>query len=221
MKIALIACRGPHAWFGPPSPGQTALTVTPDPRRRAADIVRIGLLCAAGVLLASGDGAVALKALLVLAPALAARLARVSPTFELLFTSALAAELAATKLGAYDSISWGDTVSHTVLPFLSGPIAYGLLVRIGIVAEPGDARALRVLLGAATITAILVLALGIAWELVEWTADSALGTDFSQGYADTRGDLIDDALAAACSGALVAGWLRVDGRRPRERRADR
>ena len=181
---------------------------------RAADIVRAGLVCAAAAFFATGDGSAALKALLVLAPALAARVARVPPAFELVFTLALAAEAIGTKLGAYDSVSWGDTLSHTALPFLSGPVVYGILARLGVASEPGTARGTRALLRGATVTAVGILALGVVWEVVEWAADSALGTDYSRGYGDTRADLTGDAIGAVASGALVAGWLRTAARRP-------
>jgi hypothetical protein len=181
---------------------------------RAADIVRAGLVCAAAAFFATGDGSAALKALLVLAPALAARVARVPPAFELVFTLALAAEAIGTKLGAYDSVSWGDTLSHTALPFLSGPVVYGILARLGVANEPGTARGTRALLRGATVTAVGILALGVVWEVVEWAADSALGTDYSRGYGDTRADLTGDAIGAVASGALVAGWLRTAARRP-------
>jgi hypothetical protein len=196
------------------TPGQCAVTVRRDRLTRAADIVRGGLLSAAVAFLATGDGSAGLKALLVLAPALAARFARVPPAFDLVFTLALAAEAIGTRIGAYDAISSEDTLSHTVLPFLSGPVVYGVLARLWLVPEPGAARGARPLLRAATLTAVGILALGVAWELVEWAADSALRTDYAQGYSDTRGDLLNDARAAVASGVLVAAWLRIFARRP-------
>jgi hypothetical protein len=59
---------------------------------------------------------------------------------------------------------------------------------------------------------LAVLSLGLVWEFVEWVADAAFGTDFSQGYDDTRDDLRNNAIAAAGSAALVAAWLRWHGR---------
>jgi hypothetical protein len=71
----------------------------------------------------------------------------------------------------------------------------------------------RSLLGPALATAAAVLCLGAVWELVEWVVDGAFGTDFSQGYDDTRDDLRNDAIAALGGGALVAAWMRGHGRR--------
>jgi hypothetical protein len=179
---------------------------------RVADLVRVALLCTAAVWLIAGDGSAALKALLVLPPALLGRVVRIHPGFDLLFSTALAAEAIATGLGAYDSIGGGDTLSHLVLPLLSGPVLYGGLVTLGIVPSPSIAPAARFGLGAAVVTAASVLALGTLWELAEWAADGAFGTNYSQGYSDTLGDLLADAGAAVISGALVAGWLRLASR---------
>jgi hypothetical protein len=175
--------------------------------RLAADAGRIAIVVAAAAFLVSGDGAHALKALLVLVPAVAARFVPVPPALDLVFVLALAAELIAGSLGAYDSIAWGDTLSHIVLPLLSGPILYAGLAGLGR-AEVRAPATPRHLLGAGFVTAVSVLALGAAWELVEWAADSALGTEYTKGEGDTQDDLRNDAFAAVASGALVAVWLR-------------
>jgi uncharacterized membrane protein YjdF len=156
-----------------------------------ADLVRVAILGSAVVFLATGDGASALMALLVLVPSVVARFVRVSPVLDLVFAVALGAQAVGRPFEG------GDTLPHLVLPLLSGPVLYVGLVRLGIVPRfPG----LTTFLG--------VLALGAAWELVEWGADATLGTDYSQGYGDTAGDLVNDAIAAAASGVLVSVWVR-------------
>jgi hypothetical protein len=169
-------------------------------------------VCAALLFLIAGDSSAGLKALLVLPPAFAGRFVRVHPAFDLIFALALLAEVVVSSLGAYDSIGWGDGLSHIVLPLLSGPIMYAGIVRLRGGAEFGAAPTTRSLLGPALVTAAAVLCLGVAWELVEWVVDAAFGTDFSQGYDDTFEDLRNDAIAAAGSGALVAAWMRGHGR---------
>jgi uncharacterized membrane protein YjdF len=157
----------------------------------AADLVRVAILCSAAVFLAIGDGPSALMAVLVLVPSLAARVIRVNPALDLVFAAALGAQAVGR------SVVGGDTLPHLVLPLLSGPVLYVGLERLGIVPRlPG------------VTTFVGVLALGAAWELVEWSADAALGTDYSQGYGDTAGDLFNDAIAAAASGVLVSVWVR-------------
>jgi hypothetical protein len=156
-----------------------------------ADLVRVAILGSAVVFLMTGDGASALMALLVFVASLAARWVRVSPILDLGFALALGAQAVARRFGA------DDTLPHLVLPLLSGPVIYVGLVRLGLVPRlPG------------VTTFVGVLALGAAWELVELSADATLGTDYSQGYGDTSGDLFNDALAAAASGVLVSVWVR-------------
>ena len=156
-----------------------------------ADLVRAGILCAAAIFLVSGDGSSALMAVLVLGPSLVARWVRVNPILDLVFALALGAQAVGRPFGG------GDTLPHLVLPLLSGPVLYGALLRLGIVPRrPGIA------------TFVGVLALGAAWELVEWVADTTLGTDYSQGYGDTASDLVNDTIAAAASGVLVGVWAR-------------
>ena len=168
-----------------------------------ADAVRAGIACAAAAFLATGDGDLAVKALLLLAASAAGRLVSPPPAFDLIFSLALAVELAGTALGVFGVIVWNDTPSHIVLPLLSAPILYAALLRLAPLERPVQA---------ALCTAGAVLVLGLVWELVEWVADLVLATDFSQGREDTLGDLINDAVAAAAGGALVGGWLHWSGR---------
>jgi hypothetical protein len=171
------------------------------PARAAADLVRVGLVAAAVAFLAGGDGPAALKTALVLPPAVAGRLARVPPGFDLVFVLALTVEAVGTGLGADGWFGQGDLASHLVIAFLSAPIAYGLVVRL----REGDARSAPFgrSVGAGLVTALVVLALGAMWEVVEYVADGLVGTDYSQGRADTLSDLVADAVAAALGGALV------------------
>ena len=173
-----------------------------------ADVVRIGIVFGSAAFLAADDGSAALKALLVMPAALAPRLVRVHPVLDLVFVLALAAESIGRDVVGYYR---GDAVSHIVLPLLSGLVLCAGLVRIGVLTPRPAARPL---LGVAIVTAAAVLALGALWELVEWAVDVAFGTDYSQGYRDTIGDLLNDAIAAAGSGLLVALWLRAAVNRP-------
>jgi GT2 family glycosyltransferase len=181
--------------------------------RLLADVIRIGLVASAAAFAAAGDESAALKAVLVLMPAVASRLARVPAAFDFFFALALGVEVLGTGLAAYDRIGWPDTGSHLVIPFLSAPIVYELLARTGALPAGDRARGGRSLLGIGVVTAAGVLALGTLWELVEWGADAAFSTDYSQGYVDTLTDLLADAIAGVAGGALVALWLRTR-RRP-------
>lgn len=169
--------------------------------RAAADLVRIVLVAAAAAFLVGDDGPAALKTALVLPPAVASRLARVPAGFDLVFVLALAVEVVGSGRGADGWLGQGDLASHLVIAFLTAPIVYGLIVRL----RERDARPAPSArsVGAGLLTALVVLALGAMWEVVEYAADGLLGTDFSQGPADTLSDLAADAVAAALGGALV------------------
>ncbi len=177
--------------------------------RLLADLVRVGLVAAAAAFLVAGDESAALKTALVLMPALVGRLARVPAFFDLLFVLALAAEAIGSGLGAYDWIGAGDVGAHLAIPFLSAPVVYQVLARLGAIRTPDDDSPPPSLAGLGIATAAGVLAIGAVWELVEWGADAALGTDYSPGYADTLSDLLADAVAAVLGGILVVLWLRV------------
>jgi hypothetical protein len=191
-----------------PDHAATASTQEPGPAMspqrltRGADVVRVALLSGAAGWLVAGDPSAALKALLVLPPAVLGRVVHIHPAFDLLFSFALAVEATASGLGAYDSVSWGDTLPHLVLPVLSAA------------AQPSAAPTARFRLGAAVVSAASVLALGALWELVEWATDSAFGTNYSEGYRDTLVDLLADAVAAIGGGVLVAVWLGAGARGP-------
>jgi hypothetical protein len=169
---------------------------------RLADLVRAGLVCAAASFCVAGDDAVAVKVALLLPATLASRLLGVSPLLDLMFTLALAAEAAGSALATHGLIGWDDRISHLVLPLLSGSVVYGALQR-----TRGPHRPVVVGL----ITGTAVLAIAAVWEVVEWGVDAAVGTNFSMGSDDTRGDLSADALAAAGAGAAAVLWHRAAG----------
>jgi hypothetical protein len=165
--------------------------------RRAADVVRAGLVCASVSLLLAGDGAVAAKVVLVLPATVAARVLAVPPLLDLLFALALATEAAGSALAGHGLIWWDDRVSHLVLPLLCGLVVCAALQRTGVAGRPGRAG---------LVTGAAVLAIALVWEAVEWGVDATVGTNFSMGREDTVGDLSADALAAAGAAVAAVMW---------------
>ena len=165
--------------------------------RAAADAVRAALVCAAPALLIAGDGAVAAKFVLVLPATFAARLLGVHPGLDLAFALALAGEAVGSALAAHELIGWDDRASHLVLPLLCGLVVYAALRR---------APAPRGPVGVGALTGFAVVVVAALWELVEWGADAALGTNFSMGREDTVGDLSADAVAAVGAGTAALLW---------------
>jgi multisubunit Na+/H+ antiporter MnhB subunit len=168
---------------------------------RAADIVRLGILMVGATALVVGDGPVALKVLLLLPPALGPRLLRAPPGLDLLFATALGVEAVASSLSSHGAVGWWDTLSHLVLPLLSGLVLYVGLVRL-CRSRPSDGASPG-LAFSALVTFSAVVILGLLWELIEWAADEALGTNYSLSAQDTATDLRADTLAAAGAAAVV------------------
>jgi hypothetical protein len=171
--------------------------------RRAADALRVGLLCAAAAALTAGDTVVAAKVLLILPAVAVPRLFAVHPALDLLFSSALAVEALGSGLAAHELIGWGDRGSHLVLPLLCGLVIYDALRPRLASKRP---------LAAGTATGLAVFAVGALWEVVEWLADALLDTNFSMGRADTVGDISADTVAAAGAGVLAAASHSARGR---------
>jgi hypothetical protein len=94
-----------------------------------------------------------------------------------------------------------SAVAHTSGGLLVGWVLTGLDHRVGWMPPRPDLKA--VLLGA--------LAIGVAWELAEWSADQLLGTHMSGGALDTGLDVTWDVIGATLGFAL---WQR---RTPRVR----
>jgi hypothetical protein len=172
---------------------------------QAADAIRLGIVLAGAASLAGGDWSAALKVFLLLPPTVCARLLRVHPAFDLLFAMALGIEALVSTVGGYGAIGWWDTLAHVVLPLLSGPVLFQGLLRLGVGRLTDTASRGQVLSALLTFSAVLVL--GALWELLEWVADSTLGTSYSSGYRDTITDLGADAVGGAGAAALVV-WLR-------------
>jgi hypothetical protein len=148
-------------------------------------------------MLLAGDGSVAAKFVLVLPATFAARLLVVHPALDLTFALALAAEALGSALAAHELIGWDDRLSHLVLPLLCGLVVYAALRRTRAPHRP---------LGIGLLTGVAVLVIAALWELVEWAADAALGTNFSMGRDDTVGDLSADAVAAVGAGTAALLW---------------
>lgn len=179
--------------------------------RRAADALRAGLALSVLVALASGRGHTALALVFVSAAAWLPRLGGAPARLDLVFVALLAADAWATGLGAFEEVNREDRPGHLVLTGLVTPLLFFLARRLGAL-PPQPARRAAGRVAFAAVVAALGLALGAAWELVEWASDVVAGTDMSLGYGDTVGDLLADAVGATIGAAGLTWWLtRRDG----------
>lgn len=174
-----------------------------------ADVLRLSLVVGALLMLVVGRTHAAAAMALVGTGALLLRVARPPATLELAFVTLLCVDVWATSLGIFTHVNREDRVGHLLLAGLVTPVLYYLASRAGALpASPASSPAKRLVFG--LMVAGLGLALGAAWELVEYGADETLGTDMSLGYSDTMGDLAADT-AGASTGAALLTWRLARG----------
>lgn len=162
--------------------------------RTAADVLRLALIAGAPLMYTSGRTHAAASLAIIGAAALALRAAKAPAGLDLAFLAALSLDAWLTALGAFDGANREDRAGHLVLTALVTPVLVHGARRHGLAAA-----------GRPAVAVALGFALGVAWELVELTADATLGTDMSLGAADTAGDLVADLLGAGL-GALALRW---------------
>jgi hypothetical protein len=144
------------------------------------------------------DGAVLF--VLTATTAVVSRASRAPAVAQIVFIGLLTAVSYLTAFAGVGDPVLNSIVAHLALPAAAAPLLLGAALRGGIAAWP---RPDRHEIGLIVRTVGLTIALGAAWELVEFACDSFFGTDMAQGHDDTIRDLIADS-AGAVTGAVVA-----------------
>jgi hypothetical protein len=169
---------------------------------KAADLLRITLVAGIPVMLVTDRRDAAVLIVLTATTAVVSRASRAPAPAQVIFTGLLTVASYLIAFGAVPGPAPDSAVAHFVLPAAAAPLVLGAALRTGVVASPrSDRRGIDVAL--IVITAGLTIALGAAWELVEFACDSFFGTEMAQGYDDTIRDLIADS-AGAVTGAVLA-----------------
>jgi uncharacterized membrane protein YjdF len=109
-------------------------------------------------------------------------------------------------LGVYDSWRYYDNVVHTTVPLLLTGVVYVLLMRLEVVPELRDLTKSRHRIGFFLTVLMMGMAIGAAWEIVEWTLDSTTGSNLATSVTDTATDLIWDTIGAAGSATILVLW---------------
>jgi uncharacterized membrane protein YjdF len=109
-------------------------------------------------------------------------------------------------LGVYDSFRYYDNVVHTTVPLLLTGVVYVLLMRLDVLPELRDLERLSQRIGFFLIVLMLGMAIGAAWEIVEWTLDSTTGSNLATSVTYTATDLIWDTIGAAGSATILVLW---------------
>jgi uncharacterized membrane protein HdeD (DUF308 family) len=111
-----------------------------------------------------------------------------------------------TAFGLYGDYYFYDNVVHAVAAFFYAPVLYLVLVRLGVLVDPGRTSLSRHHLGVFVSTLALGMAVGAGYEVIEWLSDSLLGTHFVKSIDDTGSDLLEDTLGSLAGAIMVAVW---------------
>jgi hypothetical protein len=140
--------------------------------------------------------------------AVVSRASRAPAVADLVFVGLLTTASYLIAFGADAGSPLDSVVAHFVLPAAAAPLVLSAAVRSGVVGRPGSHGG-GTDVALVVMTAGLTIALGTAWELVEFTCDSLFGTNMAPGYDDTIHDLVADSAGAVTGAALaVRLWRR-------------
>lgn len=174
--------------------------------RDPLDLARMAFVAGFVVMLLLGESG-AVNVGVAAAAVVGVRFLRLPRLFDLMFILAMALTGWGEALRFYDRFTYYDIVVHVLVPLLGAPVVYIALGRLDALPDPSDARGShRHLAGIFVVTLALGLAIGAAWEVLEWTSDEVLGSELTGGEGDTIGDLVADTVGAICGGALLVVW---------------
>jgi hypothetical protein len=173
--------------------------------RDPLDLARLGFLVAAVVALVLGDLSDAVRLALTCLLLALARWLDLPRPFDLALIVGMFLQAFGNAAGLFASFGPYDVIVHFVLSLAVAPCLYLLCARFGVVPDLADAERHHQL-GIFLITFAFGLALGALYEMYEWVSNHALGGHLHVGYSDTIADLLDDAIASLCGGALLVLW---------------
>jgi hypothetical protein len=174
--------------------------------RDPLDLARIAFVAGFVVMLALGQSG-AVNVGVAAAAVVGVRFLRLPRLFDLTFIVAMALTGWGEALRFYDRFTYYDVLVHVLVPLLGAPVVYIALARLDTLPDPSDARgSRRHLAGLFVVTLALGLAIGAAWEVLEWTSDEVFGSELTGGESDTIGDLVADTVGAICGGVLLVVW---------------
>jgi uncharacterized membrane protein HdeD (DUF308 family)/uncharacterized membrane protein YjdF len=114
-----------------------------------------------------------------------------------------------TALSLYGDWFYYDKVVHGISPVGYTPVLYLALVRLGVVPDPGRAiteRRVARISGILVVTLAVGMAVGSAYESIEWIEDKFFGGHFVKGLWDTETDLLCDTGGSLVGALFLTVW---------------
>ena len=153
---------------------------------------------------AAWDGLVGASLVLLLS-----RLVSLPRPFDLGLILALTLTGWGSALHLYGNWSPYDNVVHALFPLFVMPIAYILLVRLGVLPALRDLRQAHHQLGFFLIAFAFGMAMGAGWEVIEWVLDQWTGEARVKDATDTAHDLISTVAGSIGAGVALIAWGRL------------
>jgi uncharacterized membrane protein HdeD (DUF308 family)/uncharacterized membrane protein YjdF len=178
--------------------------------RDSLDVLRLAFIGGTIVFAAEGrSDVVALTAASIVL--LAARVIDLPRWFDFGLTVAMTLIAWGTALHLYGGWFYYDKVVHSLSPVAYAPVLYIVLVRLGVVPDPGAAireRRVARIAGIFIVTLALGMAVGAGYESVEWFEDKfdILGGHFVKGLWDTETDLLADTTGSLIGATFLTIW---------------
>ena len=176
--------------------------------RDGLDVLRIAFFAGAIAFAVQGRStAVALTAASVVL--LVGRVIDLPRWFDFGLTVAMTLIAYGTALSLYGGWFYYDKIVHGLSPVGYVPVLYIVVVRLGVVPDPGRAiREHRVarISGIFIVTLALGIAVGGVYESIEWFEDKFLGGHFVGGLWDTETDLLCDEGGSLVGAAFLTVW---------------
>jgi uncharacterized membrane protein HdeD (DUF308 family)/uncharacterized membrane protein YjdF len=176
--------------------------------RDGLDVLRIAFFAGAIAFAVQGRStAVALTAASVVL--LIARVIDLPRWFDFGLVVAMTLIAYGTALSLYGGWFYYDKIVHGLSPVGYVPVLYIVLVRLGVVPDPGRAiREHRVarISGIFIVTLALGIAVGGVYESIEWFEDKFLGGHFVGGLWDTETDLLCDEGGSLVGATFLTVW---------------
>jgi uncharacterized membrane protein HdeD (DUF308 family)/uncharacterized membrane protein YjdF len=176
--------------------------------RDGLDVLRLAFIAGTIVFAVQGRStAVALTAACVVL--LVARVIDMPRWFDFGLIMAMSLIAWGTALSLYGGWFYYDKIVHGLSPVGYVPVLYIVIVRLGVVPDPGQAikeRRVARISGIFIVTLALGIAVGGVYESIEWFEDKFLGGHFVGGLWDTETDLLCDEGGSLVGATFLTVW---------------